>query len=39
MTFAVFAKNTTGSNPDMSSGLAFLAKEDEWRALMQATGC
>ena len=30
MTFAVFAKNTTGSNPDMSSELAFLAEEDEW---------
>ena len=35
MTFAVFAKNTTGFSPDMSSGLAFLAREDEWRALMQ----
>ena len=31
MTFTVFAKNTTGSSPDMSSELAFLAEEDEWR--------
>ena len=36
ITFAAFAKNITGSNPDISLGLKFLAKVDEWLALMRA---
>ena len=39
ITFAVFAKNTTGSNPDISLGLKFLAKVDERQALKRAIGC
>ena len=34
MTLAPFARNTTGSNPDMSSEDIFLANTDEWRALI-----
>ncbi len=33
MTLAPFARNTTGSNPDISSADIFLASADEWRAL------
>ena len=39
ITFAVFAKNTTGSNPDISLGLKLLAKVGERQALMRAIGC
>ena len=33
MTLAPFAKNTTGSNPDISSAEYFFANTDEWRAV------
>jgi hypothetical protein len=34
MTLAPFARNTTGSNPDLSSEDIFFANADEWRALI-----